>query len=211
MENSHFDVFIVGGGQAGPPLASALAGAGKRVGLAERKYLGGSCINFGCTPTKAAIASARVAQLVRRAGEFGLRIPLVEVDFPAVLARAKEIVLKSRNGLETWLAATGNLTLLRGHARFEGRNGDGFRLRVGEAQVTAAQVVLDTGTRSLIPPIDGLDEIDFLDAGNWLDRPQLPGRLVVIGGGYRLGDGAILPAPGQRCRGCRGRRADRRT
>jgi pyruvate/2-oxoglutarate dehydrogenase complex dihydrolipoamide dehydrogenase (E3) component len=183
MESSYFDVLIVGGGQAGPPLASALASAGKRVGLAERKYLGGSCVNFGCTPTKAAIASARIAQLARRAGEFGLRVPSVEVDFPAVLARAKEIVQKSRNGLETWLAATGNLTLLRGHARFEGRNADGFRLRVGEAQVTAGQVVLDTGTRSLIPPIDGLDEIDFLHAGNWLDRPELPDALVVIGGG----------------------------
>lgn len=184
MENSHFDVFIVGGGQAGPPLAAALAGAGKRVGLAERKHLGGSCVNFGCTPTKAAIASARVAQLARRAGEFGLRVPSVGVDFPAVLARAKEIVLKSRNGLETWLAATRNLTLLRGHARFESRNGDRFRLRVGDARVTAEQVVLDTGTRSQIPPIDGLDEIDFLDPENWLDRPELPGRLVVIGGGY---------------------------
>jgi pyruvate/2-oxoglutarate dehydrogenase complex dihydrolipoamide dehydrogenase (E3) component len=96
MESSYFDEFIVGGGQAGPPLASALASAGERVGLAERKYLGGSCINFGCTPTKTAIASARVALLARRAAEFELRVPSVEVDFPAVLTRAKEIVLPPR-------------------------------------------------------------------------------------------------------------------
>ena len=183
MNTPFFDVLIIGAGQAGPPLAVSLANSGWRVGLAERKHVGGSCINFGCTPTKAAIASARAAQLARRAAEFGLRIPSVEVDFPAVLARAREIVLKSRNGLEAWLSGTAHLTLLHGHARFEGRDSDGFRLRLGEEPVAGAQVVLDTGTRSLIPPIPGLDEVDFLDAENWLDGAELPGRLVVIGGG----------------------------
>src|ERR1700736_6848243 len=90
-----FDVLIVGGGQAGPPLARALAKAGKKVALAERKYLGGSCVNFGCTPTKAAIASARVAHLARRGADFGLRIPPVEVDFPSVLLRAAAAALDS--------------------------------------------------------------------------------------------------------------------
>src|SRR5499427_6945511 len=183
MNTPFFDVLIIGAGQAGPPLAVSLANSGWRVGLAERKHVGGSCVNFGCTPTKAAIASAGAAQLARRAAEFGLRIPSVEVDFPAVLARAREIVLKSRNGLEAWLSGTAHLTLLHAHARFEGRDSDGFRLRLGEEPVAAAQVVLDTGTRSLIPPIPGLDEVDFLDAENWLDRAELPGRLVVIGGG----------------------------
>ncbi|MEP6767111.1 MAG: FAD-dependent oxidoreductase, partial [Acidobacteriota bacterium] len=86
-----YDVLIIGGGQAGVPLAHALAKQGKSVALAERKDLGGSCVNFGCTPTKAVIASARVAQLARRGGEFGLMIPRVEVDFPRVLARARGI------------------------------------------------------------------------------------------------------------------------
>src|SRR5579871_6752214 len=86
-----YDVFIIGGGQAGIPLAWGLAGAGKRVALAERKDLGGSCVNFGCTPTKAAIASARVAHQARRAVEYGLQIPEVGVDFPAVLARARRV------------------------------------------------------------------------------------------------------------------------
>src|SRR5438270_5487506 len=103
-----YDVLIVGGGQAGPPLARSLAQAGKKVALAERKYLGGSCVNFGCTPTKAAIASARVAHLARRASEFGLKIPAVEVDFPAVIRRASDIALQSRRGLERGFANSDN-------------------------------------------------------------------------------------------------------
>ena len=80
-----YDVFVIGAGQAGPPLARALVHAGRRVALAERKHLGGSCVNFGCTPTKAAFASARVAHVARRAGEYGIRIPSIAVDFAPVL------------------------------------------------------------------------------------------------------------------------------
>src|ERR1039457_4270039 len=85
LNDTHYDILIVGGGQAGIPLAGALAKSGRRVALAERKYLGGSCVKFGCTPPKAAIASARVAHLARRAADFGLKIPTVEVDFPALI------------------------------------------------------------------------------------------------------------------------------
>src|SRR6266536_5404966 len=132
-----YDVVIIGGGQAGVPLAFALASAGKRTALIERKHLGGSCVNFGCTPTKAAIASARVAHLARRAADFGLRIPTVEVDFAAVLERAKSIVVKSRTGLQQWLKGTENLNVLKAHARFEGKDGDRFRVSVGGQRVTA--------------------------------------------------------------------------
>src|SRR5436305_4062299 len=113
----HYDVLIIGGGQAGIPLAHALAEKSKRVALAEEHHLGGSCVNFGCTPTKAVIASARVAHLARRAAEFGLKIPKVAVDFPAVLKRARRILLESRKGLRKGLAQTKNPKLLTGHAR----------------------------------------------------------------------------------------------
>ena len=96
-----YDVLIIGAGQAGPPLAIALARKKWRVALAERKDLGGSCVNFGCTPTKAVIASARVAQLARRGREFGMRIPTVEPDLEAVLDRAREIVMQSRPDFAT--------------------------------------------------------------------------------------------------------------
>jgi pyruvate/2-oxoglutarate dehydrogenase complex dihydrolipoamide dehydrogenase (E3) component len=181
---NQFDVVIIGGGQAGIPLAHALARAGKTVALAERKFLGGSCVNFGCTPTKAAIASAKLAHQARRASEYGVRIPKVEVDFAAVLTRAKRIALDSRHGHDKSLERSENPKLLRGHARLEGRSDDLFQVRVGDQLVSARQVVLNTGTRSFIPPISGLMDVDIIHAGNWLEMPVLPTHLAVIGGGY---------------------------
>jgi pyruvate/2-oxoglutarate dehydrogenase complex dihydrolipoamide dehydrogenase (E3) component len=151
------------------------------VALAERKNLGGSCVNFGCTPTQAVIASARVAHQARRAPEYGLEIPEVRVDFPAVLWRAKEIVDLKRGGLEKGLENSDNPTLIRGHARFEGREDEGFRLRVGERSVLARQVVLDTGTRTLLPPIEGMDEVDYIDSGNWLELVHVYVDLINAG------------------------------
>jgi pyruvate/2-oxoglutarate dehydrogenase complex dihydrolipoamide dehydrogenase (E3) component len=111
-----YAVLIIGGGQAGIPLARDLAGMGKRVALAERKDLGGSCINFGCTPTKAAIASARLAHLARRGAAFGLKIPTVDVDFLQVLQRARDISIEYRRGLDQRMDGIDNLRLFRGHA-----------------------------------------------------------------------------------------------
>jgi len=185
MDNPRtYDVLVVGGGQAGIPLAYKLAAEGMSVALAERKDLGGSCVNFGCTPTKAVIASAGVAHQARRAPEFGLQIPEFRVDFPAVLKRAKGIVDLKRSGLEEGLANADNPTLIYGHASFEGREDEGFRLRVGEESVIARQVVLDTGTRTLLPPLEGLDEVDYIESGNWLEKTELPESLAVIGGSY---------------------------
>lgn len=178
------DLCIIGAGQAGPPLAQAAARAGWRVALVERKRLGGSCVNFGCTPTKAVIASARVAHLARRAREFGLRVPTVEVDFRAVLERAKGIVAESVAGLERRFQDIDNPKLMRGHARLAGRDGEHFRVDIDGRIVTAAQVVLDTGTRTLVPAIDGLSDIGFIDADHWLAHEELPRHLLIVGGGY---------------------------
>jgi len=167
----YFDVLIVGGGQAGIPLVHALARAGKRVALAERRDLGGSCVNFGCTPTKAALASARVAHLARRGSEFGLKIPTVEVDFAAVVARARGIAMNSRHHLDEGFAASDNPALLRGHARLDGREGNDFRVRLADEVITARQVVLNTGTRSFVPDIEACPACrSFMPATGWTRR-----------------------------------------
>lgn len=185
MQNgTDYDVLIIGGGQAGIPLAYKLAGRGFTVALAERKDLGGSCVNFGCSPTKAAIASAKVAFQARRASEYGVEIPEVRVDFPAVLRRARGVAETKRAGLDRGLEGSENPVLIRGHARLEGREEAGFRVTVGDRSLLVGQVVLNTGTRTLIPPIEGLETVDFIDSGNWMNREDLPGHLVFVGGSY---------------------------
>lgn len=179
-----FDVAVIGAGQAGPTLAKSLAKAGRRVALVERKHVGGSCVNFGCTPTKAALASARVIHLARRAGDFGIRVTDIQPDFPAVLARAADIAQRSRDALQENFAGHDNPVLIAGHARFLGREGERFRLAAGDEEILAAHVVLDTGTRSAVPPIDGLQDIDYLTAENWLEHRELPQHLALVGGGY---------------------------
>jgi pyruvate/2-oxoglutarate dehydrogenase complex dihydrolipoamide dehydrogenase (E3) component len=179
-----YDVLIIGGGQAGIPLAYKLAGEGRTVALAERKDLGGSCVNFGCSPTKAAIASAKVAFQARRASEYGIEIPEVRVDFPAVLRRARGVAETKRAGLDKGLEGAENPVLIRDHARLEGREDAGFRVSVGDRSLLVGQVVVNTGTRTLIPPIEGLEDVDYIDAGNWMNREELPGHLAIVGGSY---------------------------
>lgn len=162
-----------------------MAEKGKRVALIERRALGGSCVNFGCTPTKAVVASGRVAAYARRAAEYGLHIPTVEVDFPAVLRRARKLVEATRESLEKKHEGVSNPKLFYGHARLAGKDAAGkFRVRFDDTTLNAPDVVIGTGTRSLIPPVEGLDKIKFIDAGNWLRAETLPAHLLIIGGGY---------------------------
>ncbi len=184
MNETVFDVMIIGAGQASIPLAQELVKAGKHVALAERHHLGGSCVNWGCTPTKAVISSAKLAHQARRAFDYGVRISDVQVDFPAVLARAKRVLMESRESLQESVKSTEGLKRFEGHARFEGRDGDTFKVRVNENMIHAKQVVLNTGTRTLPPPIEGLDEVTVMHSENWLEQTTLPEHLTIVGGSY---------------------------
>lgn len=174
---------IIGAGQAGVPLARALSGAGHEVALIERGSLGGSCVNWGCTPSKAVIPSARLAAQARRAAEWGVRIPHVEVDFPAVMDRARGMVAEARGELEQELRRQHHLHLFRADARLDGRGDGRVRVRAGDDVILAERVVLDTGTRSLRPPVEGLDRVPLIDAESWIHLQELPRRLVFLGGG----------------------------
>jgi pyruvate/2-oxoglutarate dehydrogenase complex dihydrolipoamide dehydrogenase (E3) component len=176
------ETLIIGAGQAGMPLARSLANAGWRVGLAERTYLGGSCVNFGCTPSKAVIASAKLAYQARRAGDYGLSIPEIGVDFARVIERAMRLVQESRHSLETTFSD--NPKLYKGHAHLTAHEGERFRIVIDDKEVVTKHVILNTGTTSQIPKIDGLDTVDFLTAENWLEQKELPEKLLILGAGY---------------------------
>ncbi|MEO8248897.1 MAG: mercuric reductase [Burkholderiales bacterium] len=179
-----FDVVVIGAGQAGPSLAATLAGRGSAVALVEARDLGGTCVNRGCTPTKTLRKSARVAHLARRAGEFGVQVGAVEVDFAAAMQRMQERVEASRGGLEEWLGGVDGLQIVREHGRLAGRDGDAFVVRAGARTLKAPRIMLNTGTRAFVPPIDGLADVDFLDNDSLLALRERPRHLLVIGGSY---------------------------
>ena len=179
-----FDVAVIGAGQAGPALAMTLAGRGEKVALIEGGLVGGSCVNYGCTPTKTLRKSARVAHLVRRAGDFGIQAGKVEIDFAAAMERMQQRVDESRAGLEASIAGQDGLTLLRGWGAFTGRAGDRFDLTVGDQALRSARVFLNTGTRASLPPLPGIDDVPHLDNVSLLQLRECPRHLIIIGGSY---------------------------
>ncbi len=184
MPEIEIETAIIGGGQAGVPLARALARAGRGVVLIERAHLGGSCVNFGCTPSKAVIASAGLAADARRAATLGIRIQGLEVDFPAVMDRARDLAARARDELDASLARQEHLTVLGAHGRLDGRQDGRFRIRADATLVRAERVVLDTGTRTARPPIPGLDQVPVIDAEGWLGLREPPAHLLMLGGSY---------------------------
>jgi pyruvate/2-oxoglutarate dehydrogenase complex dihydrolipoamide dehydrogenase (E3) component len=176
-----FDAIIVGTGQAAPALAHRLTAAGLTVAVIERGLVGGTCVNAGCTPTKAMVASAYVARLAARAAEFGVNLPgPPQVDFAKVKERVKAIVDADRTGLEEWMEGMPGCRLIRGHARFEGPR----MIRVGDERFTAGRIFLNVGGRAFVPEISGLADVDFLTNIEILALNEVPNHLVVIGGSY---------------------------
>jgi pyruvate/2-oxoglutarate dehydrogenase complex dihydrolipoamide dehydrogenase (E3) component len=175
-----FDAIIVGAGQAGPPLAGRLTAAGRTVAVIERKLVGGTCVNYGCIPTKTLVASAHTAHVARRGADYGIGTGDITVDMAKVKARKDEIMLGDRHGVESWLEGMAGCTLIRGHARFE----DPHTIRVGDEVLTAPQIFLNVGGRATVPDIPGLADIDYLTNVGILDLDVLPEHLVVVGGSY---------------------------
>ncbi|RWP11848.1 MAG: FAD-containing oxidoreductase [Mesorhizobium sp.] len=176
-----FDAIIIGAGQAGPPLAGRLTAAGMSVALIERKLVGGTCVNTGCMPTKAMVASAYAAHLARRAADYGVTLSgPVGVDYKAIKARKDKVSDDARGNLESWIAGMDGCTLFRGHARFETSN----TVRVGDDLLSAGKIFINTGGRASVPDLPGVDDIPFLTNSSMMDLDVLPRHLVVVGGSY---------------------------
>src|ERR1700720_871695 len=178
---SRFDAIILGAGQAGPPLAGRLTGAGMSVALIERHLFGGTCVNTGCTPTKTLIASAYAAHIARRAADYGVTIAgAVKVDMKAVKARKDAVVAPSRNGVERSLKTLKGCTVYEGHARFVAEK----KVAVNGTELTADRIFINAGARAAIPPIPGLDQVRYLTNSSMMDVDFLPLHLVILGGSY---------------------------
>ncbi|MEM5368259.1 FAD-containing oxidoreductase [Paraburkholderia azotifigens] len=184
----HFDAIVIGTGQGGSPLAVRLAEKGRSTAVIERDKFGGTCVNVGCTPTKAYVASARTAHVARRAADYGVKLAGdVSVDLAQVKARKDKIIGQSRSGVEKWLRGTENLTVFNGHARFTGAR----TLSVTEpesgkvlAEVQADDIFINTGTRAVIPKLEGIERIRYHTNSSLLELTELPAHLVIVGGSY---------------------------
>jgi pyruvate/2-oxoglutarate dehydrogenase complex dihydrolipoamide dehydrogenase (E3) component len=180
-----YDLIVIGAGQGGGPLAGTAADNGLSSALIEHKHVGGTCVNEGCTPTKTMIASARVAHLARRSEDYGVHVGDVSVDMETVRKRKRDIVESFRAGSRSSVEDTDGLDLIEGTGRFVDTNtvevdlnGDGTRI------LTADRIVVNTGARPVIPPIDGLDDVDSLTSTSIMELGSIPDHLLVLGGGY---------------------------
>jgi pyruvate/2-oxoglutarate dehydrogenase complex dihydrolipoamide dehydrogenase (E3) component len=175
------DAIIIGAGQAGPPLAGRLTKAGMRVALIERHLFGGTCVNTGCMPTKALVASAYAAHVARRGGDFGIVTDgHVQVDMTKVKARAAKITENASRGVEGGLRNMDGCTVIRGHARFIERD----RLQVNDEVLTAPRIFINVGGRAAIPDLPGIHAVPILTNSAMVALDRLPKHLVVVGGSY---------------------------
>lgn len=174
-----YDAIIIGTGQAGPSLAAQCAAEGLKTAIIERHLYGGTCVNTGCTPTKALVASAKVAYMAGRMEEFGVKAGgSVAVNMEKVKARKDDIVKQSSEGVEEWLKSTENLTVFEEHARFEGPR----TISAGNHTITADKIFINVGGRASIP--SGFDEVEYLTNASIMEVDFVPEHLIIVGGGY---------------------------
>lgn len=179
-----YDAIVIGAGQAGSPIAISLASEGRKVALIERDRVGGTCLNYGCRPTKALRKSAEVAHIARRAGEYGIHVGEVTVDFAGVMARKNRIIGEMQDSFEDYIRTVKNLTLIQGTGSLESRHGNSSMVRVNGQTLRSSEIYINTGARAFIPPIAGIEKIDYLTERGMLALEKLPEHLLVVGGGY---------------------------
>ncbi|MGZ3581279.1 MAG: mercuric reductase [Ktedonobacterales bacterium] len=183
--SEHYDAIVIGAGQGGGPLSTALARAGRKTAIIEREHVGGTCINEGCTPTKTMIASGRAAYMARRGPDYGVHTGQISVDMVKVRQRKRDIVESFRSGSEQSITSTPGVDLLMGEARFTGPKMLEVQLRTGETcRLSAELFFLNTGCRPATPKVPGIDRVHTLNSTTIMELDVVPEHLLVMGGGY---------------------------
>ena len=176
-----YDAIIIGTGQAGPSLARRLSNAGMSVAVIERHLFGGTCVNTGCTPTKAMVASAYAAHVARRASDYGVAVDgSVCVDMKRVKARKDAIAERSRVGLEKFLRGLPRCEVYTGHARFRTAR----EVEVDGQILVAERTFINVGGRATVPSMPGIDQVPFLTNSSMMSLDIVPPHLLVVGGSY---------------------------
>jgi pyruvate/2-oxoglutarate dehydrogenase complex dihydrolipoamide dehydrogenase (E3) component len=182
----HYDAIVIGAGQAGGPLAKKLALAGKKTALIEKRWIGGTCVNDGCTPTKTWVASAKMAYMAGHSSPLGVKIKGFAVDMPKIKKRKDEIVHQFRDGSQSGLEATKGLDVIFGEASFIADKTIAVTLNEGGkvTEITAPLIFINSGAKTFIPEIEGLKGIEYLTSTTILDLDYVPEHLLIVGGNY---------------------------
>ena len=177
-----YDLLVIGAGAAGSTAASTAAQNGIRVALVERDKIGGTCLNYGCDPTKTMIHIAGLLYHAHQAEQFGLRISDAKADWTSVMSWVQQVQLRIRGGTSEEAAAQlsdKGIQVLQGEASFVSPH----ELTVGGKTVSANRIIVAAGSQEVIPPIEGLNEAGFITNVEAVSLPTLPNRLAVVGGG----------------------------
>lgn len=175
---NHYDVIWIGTGQATGTVIPRLSAAGKRVALVEGGKVGGSCVNYGCTPTKTLVASARAAYMAQRGPEFGVEITDYSINMDTVMSRMN--AMRDNSGMDQWLRSLDGVDFYGEYAKLVSDR----EVQVGDETITGDTIVIHTGTRPLKVPISGIDDVDWLDNAGLLDLTEVPEHLIIVGGSY---------------------------
>ena len=175
-----YDHIIVGTGQATGTLLGKLIPTGDSIAVIEASKVGGSCVNYGCTPTKTLVASAKALHMARRGDFYGFSTGEITLNYDVVRRRMNKIRNDSSDGLVDWMEDTPNVDLIRGLGVFTGAK----TLNIGEQQIEGKHIYLNVGTRPRVPQIEGIEHVNWLDSAGLLDKETLPKHLIILGGGY---------------------------
>ena len=174
----NYDSIIIGTGQSTYVVVSGLRARGQKIAVVEADRFGGTCLNFGCTPTKTIVASARAAHMARRGADYGVTTGPVEIDFPRVMERQNSIRDEGTKGFGDYLKK--NCDVYQEWGSFEGPN----EVRVGDEVIRGETIYIHTGARARLLNLPGLNTIDYLDNKSILDLKERPEHLIIVGGSY---------------------------
>ena len=185
-----FDVIVIGAGPGGYVSAIRAAQLGKTVAIVEKEKIGGACLNVGCIPSKTLLKHSEMVEEIKKANDWGIETGKLTINFPKLMKRKDQVVQTLTNGVE-YLLKNNQVTLFQGQASID----EQLVVSIGDEKIKGKDILLATGSKPFVPPIQGLNQVDYMTTDSFFDLKELPESLVIIGGGVISVELAFAMAP----------------